>query len=113
MLPDLLALPPAVRIVEVGPRDGLQNEKVIIPTEQKIHFITMLAEAGNTVPQIATVTGHSLKTVTTILEKYLARTRHLSDAAIHNFENSPRTKFANRLQTKIPEGKRRTTKAKC
>jgi hydroxymethylglutaryl-CoA lyase len=46
MIPDLLALPPAVRIVEVGPRDGLQNEKVIIPTEQKIHFITMLAEAG-------------------------------------------------------------------
>lgn len=46
MIPDLLALPPAVRIVEVGPRDGLQNEKVIISTEQKIHFITMLAEAG-------------------------------------------------------------------
>ncbi|MDQ6644562.1 MAG: hydroxymethylglutaryl-CoA lyase [Chloroflexota bacterium] len=46
MINNLLALPPAVRIVEVGPRDGLQNEKVIIPTEQKIHFITMLAEAG-------------------------------------------------------------------
>lgn len=46
MIPDLLALPPTVRIVEVGPRDGLQNEQVIIPTEQKIHFITMLAEAG-------------------------------------------------------------------
>lgn len=45
-MPTFLALPPAVRIVEVGPRDGLQNEKVIIPTEQKIQFITMLAEAG-------------------------------------------------------------------
>jgi hydroxymethylglutaryl-CoA lyase len=45
-MPDLLALPPAVRIVEVGPRDGLQNEKVIIPTEQKIQFINMLAAAG-------------------------------------------------------------------
>ena len=42
----LPTLPTSVRIVEVGPRDGLQNEKVSIPTEQKIHFIEMLAEAG-------------------------------------------------------------------
>ena len=40
------AFPPSVRIVEVGPRDGLQNEKVSIPTEQKIHFINLLSEAG-------------------------------------------------------------------
>ena len=38
--------PSSVRIVEVGPRDGLQNEKVSIPTEQKIHFINLLSEAG-------------------------------------------------------------------
>lgn len=41
-----LAFPRSVRIVEVGPRDGLQNEKVHIPTEQKIHFINLLSEAG-------------------------------------------------------------------
>jgi hydroxymethylglutaryl-CoA lyase len=35
-----------VRIVEVGPRDGLQNEKALVPTAQKIRFIEMLAEAG-------------------------------------------------------------------
>ncbi len=35
-----------VRIVEVGPRDGLQNEKVTIPTEAKIAYITSLADAG-------------------------------------------------------------------
>src|SRR5713226_8122900 len=35
-----------VKIVEVGPRDGLQNEKVIIPTEAKIAYITALADAG-------------------------------------------------------------------
>jgi hydroxymethylglutaryl-CoA lyase len=40
------SLPTSVRVVEVGPRDGLQNEKVLIPTEQKIRFIQMLAEAG-------------------------------------------------------------------
>lgn len=39
-------LPHSVRIVEVGPRDGLQNEKAIIPTEQKVQFIQMLADAG-------------------------------------------------------------------
>lgn len=61
--------------------------------------ITMLSEAGNTPQQIAAVTGHTIKTVHQIIEKYLARTRHLSDAAIPNFENSPRTKFANQLQT--------------
>jgi hydroxymethylglutaryl-CoA lyase len=35
-----------VKIVEVGPRDGLQNEKVTIPTEAKVAFISALAEAG-------------------------------------------------------------------
>jgi hydroxymethylglutaryl-CoA lyase len=39
------SLPTSVRVVEVGPRDGLQNEKVQIPTEQKIQFIRMLTEA--------------------------------------------------------------------
>lgn len=46
MVEALTPLPRAVRIVEVGPRDGLQNEKALIPTEQKIRFIEMLAEAG-------------------------------------------------------------------
>ncbi|QBD82498.1 hydroxymethylglutaryl-CoA lyase [Ktedonosporobacter rubrisoli] len=46
MRPTLATIPEAVRIVEVGPRDGLQNEKVQVPTEQKIQFIQMLAEAG-------------------------------------------------------------------
>ena len=45
MLP-LTNVPRAVRVVEVGPRDGLQNEKALVPTEQKIRFIQMLAEAG-------------------------------------------------------------------
>ncbi len=35
-----------VKIVEVGPRDGLQNEKVTIPTEAKVAYITALADAG-------------------------------------------------------------------
>lgn len=39
-------LPSAVRIVEVGPRDGLQNEKVQVPTNVKLEFINRLAESG-------------------------------------------------------------------
>jgi len=37
-----------VRIVEVGPRDGLQNEKSVVPTPTKIEFIDRLAAAGLT-----------------------------------------------------------------
>ena len=35
-----------IRIVEVGPRDGLQNEKMTIPTEVKVAFVDALSEAG-------------------------------------------------------------------
>ncbi len=35
-----------IRIVEVGPRDGLQNESVVIPTSVKADFIGALANAG-------------------------------------------------------------------
>lgn len=36
--------PKKVKIVEVGPRDGLQNEKKIIPASMKIDFINELSE---------------------------------------------------------------------
>lgn len=39
-------LPAHIRIVEVGPRDGLQNEKSIISTDDKVTFIKMLSETG-------------------------------------------------------------------
>nr|PZN39720.1 MAG: hydroxymethylglutaryl-CoA lyase [Actinomycetota bacterium] len=42
-------LPEAVRIYEVGPRDGLQNESTVIPVEVKAEFIRRLAAAGLTV----------------------------------------------------------------
>ncbi|MFE5853598.1 hydroxymethylglutaryl-CoA lyase [Streptomyces sp. NPDC056500] len=42
------ALPARVRIHEVGPRDGLQNEKAVVPTEVKAEFIHRLAAAGLT-----------------------------------------------------------------
>ncbi|MFI6892550.1 hydroxymethylglutaryl-CoA lyase [Streptomyces sp. NPDC050256] len=39
-------LPARVRIHEVGARDGLQNEKAVVPTEVKAEFIRRLAVAG-------------------------------------------------------------------
>lgn len=39
-------LPKYVTITEVSPRDGLQNEKIFIPTDLKIEFIELLSLAG-------------------------------------------------------------------
>lgn len=39
-------LPKFVEIIEVGPRDGIQNEKVMIPTENKIELINLLSTTG-------------------------------------------------------------------
>jgi hydroxymethylglutaryl-CoA lyase len=38
--------PARVRIVEVGPRDGLQNEPARISTNAKVHFVNLLTDAG-------------------------------------------------------------------
>lgn len=35
-----------IKIVEVGPRDGLQNEKTVLSTEDKLKFISMLTQTG-------------------------------------------------------------------
>ncbi|XP_023743545.1 uncharacterized protein LOC111891707 [Lactuca sativa] len=39
-------IPKYVKIVEVGPRDGLQNEKDIVPTAVKVELIKMLVNSG-------------------------------------------------------------------
>ncbi|NUB13546.1 hydroxymethylglutaryl-CoA lyase [Azospirillum brasilense] len=43
-----MRLPKSVRMVEVGPRDGLQNEKQIVPTAVKIGLVDRLTDAGLT-----------------------------------------------------------------
>ena len=42
----MASTPDPVRIYEVGPRDGLQNEAAIVPTAAKARFIELLADAG-------------------------------------------------------------------
>jgi hydroxymethylglutaryl-CoA lyase len=41
-----MALPERVRIREVGPRDGFQNEPEVIPTEEKVRLIDLLSATG-------------------------------------------------------------------
>lgn len=61
--------------------------------EEDLHFhdirgtaVTMLAEAGCTVPEICSITGHTLASATKILENYLARTNVLAKSAIAKLE---------------------------
>ena len=42
----MTAFPRKVRIVEVGPRDGLQNQPRVVPTAAKAEFVRLLAAAG-------------------------------------------------------------------
>jgi integrase len=58
--------------------------------------VTMLAEAGCTLPEIVAITGHSLRRAQDILEKYLSRTSKLAESAIAKFENVIETDFAKR-----------------
>jgi hydroxymethylglutaryl-CoA lyase len=41
-----MTLPKKVRLLEVGPRDGLQNEKTLVPTDVKIELIHRLQDSG-------------------------------------------------------------------
>ena len=72
------SLPQNIQIVEVGPRDGFQNVKDFIPTEDKISIVSGLIDAGVTnlevtsfvspkaIPQMADAAAVSQA----ILEKY-------------------------------------------
>lgn len=41
-----MALPKKVRLVEVGPRDGLQNEKAVLSVDNKVTLVELLAKSG-------------------------------------------------------------------
>ena len=54
--------------------------------------VSMLAEAGCTVPEICSITGHTLKSATQILELYLSRTRSLATTGIVKLNEHSRNK---------------------
>ena len=43
-----MTLPTHVKLLDVGPRDGLQNEKANVATEHKAQLVAMLQDAGLT-----------------------------------------------------------------
>ena len=49
----MTTVPAQVRIVEVGPRDGLQNEAAAIATADKIAFVDRLSDAGHCVIEVS------------------------------------------------------------
>jgi len=51
-LPKPVKFPQRVKVVEVSARDGLQNEKQIIPTETKIELINRLSVTGLPVVEV-------------------------------------------------------------
>ncbi|KAK4053540.1 hypothetical protein OIV83_001708 [Microbotryomycetes sp. JL201] len=67
-----------VKIVEVGPRDGLQNEKQVLSTDLKVNLINKLVkaglrtvEAGSFVPQMASTTEVlSSPTLRSLVDQY-------------------------------------------
>ena len=59
--------PTHVRIVEMGPRDGLQNEKQIVSTETKVELIARLGRPG---PSYVSGDGEAVTLVGDLLEGY-------------------------------------------
>lgn len=59
--------------------------------------VTRLAEAGCTVPEIAVITGHSLRDAARIVDKYLHRSLALANSAIAKLET--RTRLETKLET--------------
>ena len=59
--------------------------------------VTMLSEAGCTPQEIVTFTGHSLKRVEDILDKYLARTKTIATNAVEKLEAHMDTNFVDEM----------------
>lgn len=62
--------------------------------------VTLMSEAGMTIPQIVSITGHTFQSANRILQHYASRTKALAQAAIGVWENAEATRFANSLQTR-------------
>lgn len=72
---------------------GAAGDGVEADPKERLHFhdirgttVTMLFEAGCTVAEVASITGHSLRRAQEILDKYLSRTSVMSTNAIAKFE---------------------------
>ncbi|MCX7899719.1 MAG: hydroxymethylglutaryl-CoA lyase [Methylocystis sp.] len=70
-----MKLPARVRIVEVGPRDGLQNERAVTPVEVRVALIELLADAGLTTIEAGSFVSAKFVPQMARTEEVLARLR--------------------------------------
>jgi isopropylmalate/homocitrate/citramalate synthase len=91
----LSGLPSRVRIHEVGPRDGLQNEKSNLPTAVKAEFVHRLAAAG-----LGTIeaTGQALANTLAALQRGVTTV----DASAGGLGGCPRVWMAQQLGRPSP-----------
>ncbi|MFA7430686.1 MAG: hydroxymethylglutaryl-CoA lyase [Rhodospirillaceae bacterium] len=74
-----MALPSKVKIVEVGPRDGLQNEPDIVPTQAKVALIDALCGAGLRVIEAGSFVSPKWVPQMADTPQVLSRIAHLKD----------------------------------
>ena len=83
-------LPESVKLVEVGPRDGLQNEKDIIPVEVKVELVDRLTAAGFVNIEAASFVSPKwvpqMATSSEVMEKILRKPGTMYSALVPNLK---------------------------
>ncbi|KAL4785171.1 CLN3 protein-domain-containing protein [Aspergillus varians] len=87
--------PDHVRIVEVGPRDGLQNEKKTIPLETKLQLISKLAQTG-----LTTIEAGSF-----VPAKWVPQMASTAEICEHLLQNPPQSRHAIAYNYLVPNVK--------
>jgi hydroxymethylglutaryl-CoA lyase len=96
-----LNIPQRVELIEVGPRDGLQNEPEAISTESKLKLIRQLADAG--VSRMETAAFVSPKWVPQMADADEV-TQYCNDLGISYIALTPNLKSLERaIETKVPQ----------
>ena len=96
-----LKIPQRVELIEVGPRDGLQNEPKAISTELKIKLIRQLADAG--VSRMETAAFVSTKWVPQMADADQV-TKYCNDLGISYIALTPNLKSLERaIEAKVPQ----------
>ncbi|MGE9009502.1 hydroxymethylglutaryl-CoA lyase [Leptospira interrogans] len=73
----------SVRIIEMGPRDGLQNEKTLISVEARIAFVEALVAAGLSTVEVGAFVSPKAIPQMASSDQVLRGVRHVKDAEFH------------------------------
>jgi hydroxymethylglutaryl-CoA lyase len=102
----MTASPIDVMVSEVGPRDGLQNIKRVMPTEAKIRWVTALAEAGLREIEVGSFVPPKLLPQMADAEEVVRAARKLPDLSVlalaPNFKGAERAIAAGVMTISMP-----------